>query len=52
MFIVYNKENEVITICSSEKSLYLATKDLAPEDIKVEKWMDCPDDILRFVQRA
>lgn len=51
MFIVYDLGENVIAVCSSEKTLYNLVKDLSDNSYRVSRW-DCPEDISDYLSRA
>lgn len=51
MFIIYDMNDEAITICSSEKSLAIAEKSLVGIPYYISKWDDCPQEISDYLSR-
>lgn len=51
MFIIFDLNGEVLTICSSERSLFLATKNMEKGTYTVSKW-DCPSEISTYLSRT
>lgn len=51
MYIVYDKDGEVLTICSTEKTLYLFLSEEGVDKTTVER-IDCPKTLRTYLLKG